>query len=74
MDNAGTRTGRPGATTASLFASFAVTALLSVGLTTPALADVRFTGLERDLERNARALMKLASASCDTARWRVERF
>ncbi len=73
MDKAGTRTGRSGATAVSPLAAFAVIAVLSVGPTTSSLADVRFTGLERDLERNARALVKLASASCDTARWRVER-
>ena len=36
-------------------------------------ADVIYSGLEPDQEANARALMPLASASCDSARWRVER-
>lgn len=70
MDKAGTRSGRLGVTTVS--ACFAI-AVLSSCLALPALAGVQFTGLDRALERNARALVKLASASCDTARWRIER-
>jgi len=38
-----------------------------------ALGDVTFSGLETDLEQNARALMALASAPCDAAEWRIER-
>jgi len=36
-------------------------------------ARVTYTGLSDDLEKNARALMAIASASCDAADWRVER-
>lgn len=38
-----------------------------------ASADVIFSGLEPDQEANARALMPLAAASCDSARWRIQR-
>jgi translocation and assembly module TamA len=40
---------------------------------TPASAAVTFSGLDEDLERNARALMTLASVSCEASEWRVER-
>lgn len=36
-------------------------------------AEVEYVGLDEHMERNARALMPLASAGCDSARWRVER-
>ncbi len=39
----------------------------------PAAADVIFEGLDEPLERNARALVRLASTPCDRPRWRVER-
>jgi len=38
-----------------------------------ASAAVSFSGLDDDLEKNARALMPLASIPCDTPGWRVER-
>ena len=38
-----------------------------------AAAAVDFVGLDDALERNARALVRLASAPCDRPRWRVER-
>ena len=46
-----------------------VTTSLSFG----AHAAVTFDGLDGDLEKNARALMAIASASCDVSEWRVER-
>jgi translocation and assembly module TamA len=36
-------------------------------------AELKFTGLDDSLEKNARALVALASAPCDTPEWRVER-
>ena len=36
-------------------------------------ADVHFTGLDKMQEANVRALVPLASTSCDTNEWRVER-
>jgi translocation and assembly module TamA len=41
----------------------------------PSLANsaVQFDGLDDALERNARALVRLASTPCDRPRWRVER-
>lgn len=36
-------------------------------------ADVQFSGLSPEQEQNARALMPLASTSCDSAPWRVDR-
>ena len=44
-------------------------------LVCPGLADaeVEFVGLDDALERNARALIQLASAPCDRPRWRIER-
>jgi translocation and assembly module TamA len=38
-----------------------------------AAADVSFVGLDAAQETNARALMPIASADCDSAPWRVER-
>jgi translocation and assembly module TamA len=38
-----------------------------------ATAAVEFVGLDDALERNARALVRLASAPCDRPAWRVER-
>lgn len=38
-----------------------------------ATAAITFTGLNENLEKNARALMPLAAAPCNMARWRVER-
>ncbi|MFT5139488.1 MAG: translocation and assembly module TamA [Rhodothermales bacterium] len=39
----------------------------------PIKAEVTYEGLSVELEASARALMPLASASCDSTRWRVER-
>jgi translocation and assembly module TamA len=39
----------------------------------PIKAEVTYTGLSVEMETTARALMPLASASCDSTRWRVER-
>lgn len=36
-------------------------------------AETKFTGLDTAQETNVRALMPLASTSCDSAHWRVER-
>lgn len=49
-------------------------AVLSVAVA-PSLANstVQFDGLDEALERNARALVRLASTPCDRPRWRVER-
>ncbi len=55
---------------ARIFASVAGLSLF-VAANTP--AAVTFTGLPEALEKNARALMPLASAPCDAARFRVER-
>jgi translocation and assembly module TamA len=48
---------------------------LILAITAPSLSqgEVSFVGLDESLERNARALMPLASAECDAARWRIER-
>ena len=46
---------------------------LSLFVAANAPAAVTFTGLPDALERNARALMPLASVPCDAARFRVER-
>ncbi|MDH3336965.1 MAG: autotransporter assembly complex protein TamA [Gammaproteobacteria bacterium] len=48
-------------------------AMLSLSAFTGAAADVTFTGLDDRLETNVRALTPLATTSCDSARWRVER-
>ena len=40
---------------------------------TPAAAELTFEGLDEELERNATALVRLASTPCDRPRWRVER-
>ncbi len=52
---------------------FAGVAGLSVFAAMNAPAAVTFTGLPESLEKNARALMPLASVPCDAARFRVER-
>ncbi|HEX9852820.1 MAG TPA: autotransporter assembly complex family protein [Woeseiaceae bacterium] len=52
---------------------FASVAGLSVLAAMNAPAAVTFTGLPESLEKNARALMPLASVPCDAARFRVER-
>ena len=39
----------------------------------PATAGVVFEGLDDELERNAMALVRLASTPCDRPRWRIER-
>jgi translocation and assembly module TamA len=39
----------------------------------PAHAEIEFTGLDDAQETNARALLPLTSATCDTNQWRVER-
>lgn len=48
---------------------------LFLAITAPRLSqgEVSYVGLDESLERNARALMPLASAECDAARWRIER-
>jgi len=38
-----------------------------------ARADVAFSGLDDRLETNVRALVPLATADCDSARWRIDR-
>ena len=52
---------------------FASVAGLSLFVAANAPAAVTFTGLPEALEKNARAVMPLASVPCDTARFRVER-
>lgn len=47
--------------------------LLCCGLVATARADIVFQGLNTQQEINARALSPLASTTCETARWRVER-
>jgi translocation and assembly module TamA len=49
--------------------------MLAVSLCAPGLlhGEVEFTGLSEPQERNARALMPLAAAECDSVRWRIER-
>jgi translocation and assembly module TamA len=48
--------------------------LLWIGLAaTQAAGEVTFDGLDEALERNARALVRLASTPCDRPRWRIER-
>lgn len=51
----------------------AVAAIVVLALASNASADVVFSGLEPTQEANARAVMPLASAGCDSAYWRVER-
>ena len=53
------------------FPSFVV--IIVIAWTNIANADVVFSGLEPVQEANARAVMPLASATCDSARWRIER-
>ena len=50
------------------FIAFAI-----LSMTNSATADVIFSGLAPDQEANARAMMPLAAAGCDSASWRVER-
>jgi translocation and assembly module TamA len=52
---------------------FASVAGLSLFVAANAPAAVTFTGLPEALEKNARALMPLASVPCDAARFRVEK-
>ncbi len=52
---------------------FASVAGLGLFVAADAPAAVAFTGLPAPLEKNARALMPLASVPCDAARFRVER-
>jgi translocation and assembly module TamA len=52
---------------------FASVAGLSLFVAANAPAAVTFTGLPDALEKNARALMPLASVPCDAARFRVEK-
>ncbi|MCI0517995.1 MAG: autotransporter assembly complex protein TamA [Woeseiaceae bacterium] len=52
---------------------FASVAGLSLFVAANVPAAVTFTGLTEPLEKNARALMPLASVPCDAARFRVER-
>jgi len=51
--------------------------LAFLGITTffsmQASANITITGLPEPVENNARSLIRLASTSCDTAQWRVER-
>ncbi len=47
--------------------------MLVLSAFTGAEADVTFAGLDDRLETNVRALTPLATTSCDSARWRVER-
>ncbi len=51
----------------------ACAAMLLLSAFTGAEADVTFAGLDARLETNVRALTPLATTSCDSARWRVER-
>lgn len=55
--------------------ALALKASLVLALAAPGVShsEVKFVGLQEPLEKNARALMPLASAGCDAARWRVER-
>jgi len=48
-------------------------AFVSLAMANNVRADVVLSGMEADQEANARAMMPLASASCDAARWRIER-
>ena len=50
-----------------------VVAAISVLWSATVSAEVLFTGLTAEQEANARVVMPLASATCDSARWRVER-
>lgn len=50
-----------------------IAALVILAWANHASADVVFSGLEPGQETNARAVMPLASAACDSARWRIER-
>lgn len=50
-------------------------ALISIafGGVSNASAAVTFSGLDENLEKNARALMSLTSAPCDTSAWRIQK-
>lgn len=58
-------------TVSSRYAGIAVALALAAPGTSQ--GEVEYTGLSEPLESNARALMPLASAGCDSARWRIER-
>lgn len=47
--------------------------LLALAAARDAHGEVKYTGLSEPLEGNARALMPLATAGCDSARWRIDR-
>lgn len=47
--------------------------ILAAAMTAPARAAVTFSGLNDELETNARALVALSAASCETAQWRIRR-
>jgi translocation and assembly module TamA len=55
-----------------VFLQFLIVSIITI---VPDGADARvtYTGLSADLEKNARALMAIASAPCDAPKWRVER-
>ena len=55
-----------------VFLQFLIVSIITI---VPDGADARvtYTGLSDDLEKNARALMAIASAPCDAPEWRVER-
>ena len=53
--------------------TFAIVAGFSLFDTSLAMASVTYTGLPEPLEKNARALMPLASAPCNSAPFRIER-
>ena len=48
-------------------------ALAAAGAPVNAFAAVEFVGLDEALERNARAMVRLASTTCDRPGWRIER-
>lgn len=50
-----------------------ILAILAAMWSCIASASVEFSGLDEDLEKNARALMELANTPCDAAQWRVVR-
>lgn len=54
-------------------ANTAMAAGLGLVCLSPAIADMNIVGLGERLESNVRLLTPLASADCESARWRVER-
>jgi len=64
-----------GPTSLTSYKKFIFVTFLGIGglIAIEASAAVIITGLTEPLERNARALISLASTPCDTAQWRVER-